>query len=142
MVENQELITSKVGKLERVVLYRFYQKPMTNLLVNLRSNAAPDQTKMATVSQEIVRRLKTTSRDLHHSVVEGVLLKYMEELRIGGHTLEFRKEALDSATRGYTRMWEKQVKGEGWVNRPEGSTRQARRHNKLLGKTNWFKNKT
>merc|ERR1711954_446074 len=94
---------------------------------------------MATVSQEIVRRLKMTSRDLHFSVIEGTLLKYMEELRIGGHTEEFMMEALNSATRGYIRMWESQVKGEGWVNRPKKSTRQARRHSKLMGKTNWFR---
>ena len=72
-------------------------------------------------------------------MVEGILLKYMEELRIGGHTVEFRMEALNSATRGYIRMWESQVKGEGWVNRPEKSTRKARRHSKLMGKTNWFR---
>ena len=74
--------------------------------------------------------------------MEGTLLKYMKELRIGGHTLEFRTEALNSATRGYIKMWESQVKGEGWVNRPERSTRQIRRHSKLLGKTNWFRTKT
>ena len=52
---------------------------MTNLLVNLASNAASDQVKMATISQEVVRRMKNTSRDLHPSVIEGILPKVYGE---------------------------------------------------------------
>ena len=75
MLDKEGLVMTRVGELKEIVLYRFYQKPMTNLLVNLASNAAPDQMKISTVSNKIIRRLKTTSRDLHPSVIEGVLLK-------------------------------------------------------------------
>ena len=139
MLDKEGLVMTRVGELKDVVLYRFYQKPMTNLLVNLASNAAPDQMKISTVTNEIIRRFKTTSRDLHPSVIEGVLLKYMEELRIGGHTLKFRREVLDAACRGYQRMWEREIKGEGKINRPEKASRLKRRHAKLVGKSIWFK---
>ena len=89
MLSKEEDIITKMGELKDVVLYRFYQKPMTNLLVNLASNAAPEQMKISTVSNEIMRRFRNTSRDLHPAVVQGILMKYMEELKIGGHTQGF-----------------------------------------------------
>ena len=49
----------KTGKLHRIVLYKFYQKPMTNLMTNLENNPVPDNQKVATTTQEIIRRLKT-----------------------------------------------------------------------------------
>ena len=61
---------------------------MSNLLA---SNAAPDQMKISTVYKEIIRRIQTTSRDLHPAVIEGIFLRYMEELRVEGHILGFRK---------------------------------------------------
>ena len=36
-------------------------------------------------------------------------------------------------------MWEKQVRGEGRINRPEKCSRMKRRHEKLTGKMNWFR---
>ena len=46
---------------------------------------------------------------------------------------------LESACVGYQRMWERQTKGEGKINRPERSSRLKRRHEKLTGKMNWFR---
>ena len=64
-----------IGDRDDVVLYIFYQKPMTNLLVNLATNAAPDQMKTSNVANEVIGRFRTTSRDLRHAVIEGILWK-------------------------------------------------------------------
>ena len=69
MLSKEGLRGAKMGELKDIVLHKFYQKPMTNLLVNLASNAAPDQMKKSTVANEIIRRFRTTSRDLHPAVV-------------------------------------------------------------------------
>ena len=113
------LITTKMGPLHKVVRYAFYQKPMANTLSNLHDSATPEGMKAATVSQEIIRRYKNCSRDLHPSVVEGVLRQYMSELEAGGYSLQWRQRVLEAALVGYERMLVRQKEGTGWVNRPE-----------------------
>ena len=136
MVDSEGIIPTKMGELEDGVLFWLYPKPMTNLLINLATNTAPDQIKVSTVPNEILRRFRTTSRDLHPAVIEENLLKYIEELKIGGHSREFRWKVLDAASKVYQRIWVKEVKGEEKVNRPEHSSRTKRRYNKLLGDMN------
>ena len=134
----EEGIHLKTGKMHKIVLHKFYQKPMTNLLTNLESNPVPEKQKVTTTTQEIIRRLKNTSRDLPVSVIEDVLLRYMEELKVSGHSQGWRETVLEAGMKGYMRMWQKERKGEGRLNRPDKSTRRSRRYNKLCGKFNWF----
>ena len=63
----------------------------------------------------------------------------MDELIAGGYDEEFRVRLLKAATKGFSRMWEQERLGESRINRPEASTRKARRWGKLCGKTSWFK---
>ena len=88
----------KTGKLRQVLLYNFYKKPMANRAPNLASSAAPEGQKIATASQECIRRLKNTSRDLPKHVIERVLMEYMDELIRGGYEIEF---SIDEYRFGY-----------------------------------------
>ena len=63
----------KLGAMKRVVLHSFYKKPMANRVPNVRESAAPEGQKLATISQEIIRRVKNTSRDLPVQEMERVL---------------------------------------------------------------------
>ena len=141
MLEDKDLIKTKMGPLREIVLYKFYQKPMANRVGNRKASAAPEQQKVSTTSQEFLRRLKNTSRDLPPEVIEEVIMTYMEELQEGGYTEDWRLEVLESAIKGYERIWKSEVEGTGAVNRPEGNTRLKRRWEKLCGKQNWFKGK-
>ena len=57
----------KRGGLVKIVLFRFYKKPMTRPKPMLQRTALPESVKFATVSQEVVRRCKNTSRELQPS---------------------------------------------------------------------------
>ena len=61
----------------------------------------------------MLRRLKNTSRELPAHHTEEIILKYMQELREGGYPIEIREEILNSAFRGYTKMWRAEVAGTG-----------------------------
>ena len=43
------------------IMYKFYSKPVTSKMTILRRSAMPEGLKVATTSQDILRRLKTTS---------------------------------------------------------------------------------
>ena len=46
----------------KTIIHGFYEKPMTSNLVILAKSATPQNGKMATLSQEIIRRMRNTSR--------------------------------------------------------------------------------
>ena len=110
-LQDPSIITTRVGQLHQVILYAFYQKPMAEKVGNLQSSAAPEGQKVATCSQEIIRRLKNCSRDLHPSVVEGVIRQYMTELGEGGYNLPWRLIVLESAFSVYEKMLKKEKEG-------------------------------
>ena len=56
--------------------------------------------KIATGTLEVIRRLKDTSRELDHTVVEKVIMDYMQELREGGYPKKIRKEILKLTFKG------------------------------------------
>ena len=137
----KEQRSAKMGKLRNVILYSFYKKPMSNKVPNRESSAEPINQKIATCSQEVVRRMKNTSRDLHPSNIEEILKVYMDELISGGYDQAFRERILEAGTKGFVKMWEQERQGISRINRPEKSTRRSRRWNKLCGKTSWYKGK-
>ena len=105
---------------------------------NMESSAAPNSQKIATVSQEILRRIKNTSLDLPPSVIEGILKDYMDELKEGGYNQGWREQVLEAAVTGYERILKAEVEGTGKIHRSDKSTRKIRRWKNLCGKNQWF----
>ena len=62
----------------------------------------------------------------------------MQELREGGYPIEVRTEMLQSGIKGYCKMWNLEIRGQGYVNRP-GKATATKRRAKKLGQHNWFK---
>ena len=54
-------------------MFQFYKKPMANPCPNLRRSGLPEGTKRTTATNEIMRRIKNTSRELGHETIKGVL---------------------------------------------------------------------
>ena len=140
MIAMERMVKTRTT-VKNVVLYSFYRKPMCNQVPNWRINAAPESQKVATVSQELIRRMKNTSRDLPEEIMEATIREYMEELEEGGYLKEWRGKVLLATITGFERMWVSECEGKGRINRAETSTRTKRRWSKLCGKSNWFKKK-
>ena len=93
----------------------------------------------ATVASEFLRRIKNTSRDINEKNIEATLSLYCKELKLGGFGEQWIEEALRSAAVGYERILKGELEGKGRINRPESHGKTKRRVEKLVGKTNWFK---
>ena len=122
----------------RVILFRFYKKPMASRQNNRYSAGIPDGSKIATATQEVIRRYKNTSRDLPENHIEEVLLDYFQELRECVYPQSIREEVLTSASKGFQRIWSLECEGKGHVNRPGSATKTQRRADKL-SPHNWFR---
>ena len=82
---------TRLGKLKMVILYEFYKKPMANRCPNLQKSRIPEGSNRGTASQECLRRLKNTSRELEPNTVKMILTEYMSELAQRGFSLKWRK---------------------------------------------------
>ena len=71
---------------------------MGNKVPNRESSAAPINQKIATCSQEVISRMKNTSRDLLPNSMEGILRIYMDELIAGGYNQAFREKILKAGS--------------------------------------------
>ena len=127
------------GQIRTTVMYQFFRKSMANDKPMHSRSAAPEREKMQTVTQEYIRRMKNTSRSLPWSHLEEAVSAYSKDLRRGGFSREWIRNALEAATVGYTRMVENEVKGISLINRPEHKGRKSRMVKKLRGKATWFK---
>ena len=108
--------------------FTHYRKPMARATSLLSRTAMPEGMKVATATQEFIRRLKNTSRLLDPTHMEEELEKYCADLKRGGFKEVWVKNCLTSIVKGYLRMVSRELKGEGKVNRPETSSRTIRRH--------------
>ena len=122
----------------RQVLYRFYKKPMAATLTMLARSAIPEGSKVATVSAEIIRRLKRTSTFLGTGVFEQIIRKYMDDLAAMGFSHQWRKKVLTSTMTGYRRILYRESQGTTPRNRLGKDTALARRVKRLCGKSTWF----
>ena len=115
MTSNSTKVT-KLGELKNIILFGFYKKPMANKCGNLKRSGLPEQQKYNTAVQEVLRRLKNTSRELPISEYEVTIIDYMGELAMGGYSHQWRSEVLLSAVKGYARIWELEATGKVFVN--------------------------
>merc|ERR1711954_204543 len=111
----------------------FYKKPMASRCNNRFRGGIPNGSKIATGTNEVLRRLKNTSRDLPNDIIVKILEDYMQELREAEYPKSMRLEMLQSACKGYSRIWKLECEGKGHVNRPGFTTETKRRAEKLSG---------
>merc|ERR1711954_396905 len=137
LCENEKVL--KHRELQRIIYYQFYKKPRANPCPNLQRSGIPVGNKRATATQEIIRRLKNTSREAPTDIVKEILIDYMGELAQGGYSVKWRIEVLAAALTNYIKLWNNEVEGKGQINHPDHITKMKRRAAKLVGNLSWFK---
>ena len=130
------------GPLKQVIHYEFYRKPMSRQTPLLERSALPDRVKVSTVSQETIRRLKNTSRELEVVHMNNIIEQYICDLKRGGFSQEWILNAVGSGVTGYIRMVQNEISGLSPLNRPEKFTKTNRRYKSLCLKSDWFKKST
>ena len=120
-------------------MYRFYKKQVSNPITILKHTAMPESKKVATFSNEILRRLKTTHVEVSQTEMEGTIMTLMDELSAMGYAQEWKEKVLRAALIGYMRILEKVRKKEAPRNRKGAETLTSRRFKKLMGNQEWFR---
>ena len=77
----------KGHELRNIIMLQFFKKPMANKCPNMAKSGLSEGTKKSSASQEVLRRLKNTSRELPPKVIKEILIDYMGELAMGGYSI-------------------------------------------------------
>ena len=128
----------------RVVFHMYYEKPCASQYFIKEASAMSANTKWSSLSQEIIRRMKNTSRRVAHEIRENILTDCMRKLKRSGYPESFRCKVLIKGLQGYEKMVRAEVSGTCPVNRPKGKRpqRQKRRLKRIRDKGEWYKRPT
>ena len=84
--------------------FKFFQKPTKNPRVILADSALSFAKKRTILTQECLRRLRNTKRELGPEVQRKYLNLFMLQLKNSGYNAKFRKEVLDSSLKAFQKM--------------------------------------
>ena len=121
------------------IMYSFYEKEMNSPFCILEQSALPDNTKISSLSQDVVRRMLNTSELVPQEERNNIVEKFISKLRRSGYRKDQVKEIIKAGLKGYERKLEKAKKEGKSVHRDAKSTSKLRFKKKLTAKTNWFK---
>ena len=120
-VQNQglELESSSANRMVQQIFFEFYTKPTKPKRTMLATAANPWQQKRTTLTQELIRRLRNTRRELNCSRKQEILSDYMQMLKNSGYSVNFRKEILSSGLNGYNKILEADRSNQKPLYRPK-----------------------
>ena len=120
---------------EGYIRYSYYEKPMCTKKVISKRSAMAENGKIASLSQDLIRRLKNTSQGLPQHVKNKVIDQYCTKLASSGYGNKQIHSIITAGLRGFVKLSKKQI------HRPAATTRRERNLKKLTGKTQWFRSK-
>ena len=105
------------------------------------ATALPHKTKITTLTQEVIRRMRNTCRKVGKRRRAEILSRFTKKMKKSGYNGKVRRNVLLAGLKGYCNMVKEEEAGGRKVNRPRWEGAGARRIKKLGGKSNWFKKK-
>ena len=86
------------------ILYKFFKKSMSSKYVMMQNSAMPMKIKRNALVQEVIRRLRNTSRSLQWSIKAEILSEFSYSMKMSGWSEKFRQETIQSGVLGYERQ--------------------------------------
>ena len=123
----------RTGALTKIILYKFFRKPVASYTPMHSKSAVPAKDQVQTVTNEFLRRMRNTSRDLGENHLQEVLGTYVCDLKRGGHHPNGIKVCLDAAATRYGRNIKEEINGGTPINRPAHVGSKTRRLKALTG---------
>ena len=99
--------------------FGFYEKPMNSRYVLHSSTAMGEKPKITSLVQEVIRRLRNTSREAGQEERDVVLSKFARKLYVSGWVEGKRKEILLSGIKGYQKQLGLDQRGLRKLYRPQ-----------------------
>ena len=133
-------IDRKVGA-PPVIRFEFYEKPMNNKFCMLERSAMAETAKLASLSQDLVRRMQNTCleipQDRRNKIVDGFVRKLVRS----GYKRSQVREIIISGLKCFMRKANNAEKAGQGLHRSAKSSLGARNRKKILAKTKWYKTK-
>ena len=126
---------------ENILMYNYYEKPMSSPYCITEQSAMPESAKVASLSQDLVRRMQNTSEGLAQMNRNLVIEKYIKKLNISGYKKKEIKVIIEAGLKGYETKLSKSRRNNTGMHRDARSTIGSRYLKKLTAKTDWFKSK-
>jgi hypothetical protein len=123
-----------------LILYRFFEKPVSSNTTLLPNTALGENLKIKSLGNDMIRRMLNTSELVDMETRCKVVDSFATKLITSGYNLEKIRQIIISGLKGY----EKQLKisrqpGGRPLHQNSGQSKAKRQRNKLLGKSEWFR---
>ena len=121
------------------IQYSFYQKEVANkALINKRS-ALSENIKVASLTQNLIRRCKNTSEMLSMEARLAMINEFTQQALACDYSKEQTKRIVTAGLIGYENMKIAAVEAGGSIHKCAAEGTVERRRKKLVGKSSWFK---
>ena len=125
---------------DMTVDYKFYSKPCSSKYVMIRNSAMPARTKMSSVTQEAVRRLRNTWTTLPWKDYQApILTDFARKLARSGYNEAYREAVIKSGVAGFEKQVEARRMSIKPLFRPRAWNKEERRKKKMVKEAAWHK---
>ena len=107
----------------------------------MKDSAMSEDFKRTVLTQECLRRLRTTKQELRVEVQNLHLSEFMSRLKKSGYSPKYRLQILKSAKEAFKKILEADKNGSKPLYRNRNLKKAERQENKLRKKRNWYKNR-
>ena len=124
---------------KNIVMYRFFEKPTNpNTVLHFRTAMAEDS-KIRSLTNEVIRRLLTTGEMISDSTRCQILDRFAQKMMNSGYGLKQIRRVILGGIKGYEKMVKKSKEGGRSLHRSSGESSTARARKKLTEKSEWFR---
>ena len=121
------------------IMYSFYQKEVANKAVINKLSALSENVKVASLTQNLIRRCKNTSELLSMEERLAVIDQFTEQVLACNYSRDQTKKIVSAGLIGYENMKLAANKSGSGIHKGAAEGAVERRRKKLVGKSSWFK---
>ena len=123
------------------LLYTFFSKEMSSKYAIMRTSALPENMKVKSLSNDLIRQMKNVSELIGQDERNKVVDTYSIKLHRSGYKREAIKKMMLAGLSGYEKIRQLEKDGKTRIHRSAKSSLSNRYRKKLLGKSTWFQDK-
>ena len=124
---------------QNIIMYRFFEKPTNpNTVLHFRTAMAEDS-KIRSLTNEVIRRLLTTGDMIPDATRCQILDRFAQKMMNSGYGLKQIRRVILGGIKGYEKMVKRSKQGGRKLHRSSGESSQARARKKLTEKSEWFR---
>ena len=124
---------------DSLVLYSFYSKDVANKHVIHKDSALDENMKIASLTQNLIRRMKNTSELVNMKVRLAIVDEFAEQLMMSGYGRDQTRRIITGGLVGYENLKATAAESGEGLHRSAAAGAVARRRARLLGRGNWFR---